>query len=99
MIDDDHALATIQTFQLQNTIFNNPIKKKDLGKLPHYTTLKKKDLTSVRSERCSVCLEQYKCREQYITLKCGHAFHKKCIHRWFLRYNRTCPVCRSDPFT
>ena len=45
---------------------------------------------------CSVCMEYMtdrNCRE----ISCGHKFHKKCLHKWKLEGNRTCPLCR-EPF-
>lgn len=33
-----------------------------------------------------------------VVLKCTHAFHKKCIKRWYTQsiYGNTCPCCRAD---
>lgn len=33
---------------------------------------------------------------EYVSLTCGHSFHKSCIERWIER-TRTCPLCRSVP--
>ena len=44
---------------------------------------------------CSVCMEYMTtrtCRE----LGCGHKFHKKCLYKWKLEGNRTCPLCREE---
>lgn len=44
---------------------------------------------------CSVCMEYMttrNCRE----LGCGHKFHKKCLQKWKLEGNRTCPLCREE---
>jgi len=44
---------------------------------------------------CSVCMEcmtEHNSRE----LECGHRFHKKCLNKWKLEGNRTCPLCRED---
>lgn len=44
---------------------------------------------------CSVCMDhmlERNCRE----LPCGHTFHKKCLQKWKLEGNRTCPLCREE---
>lgn len=44
---------------------------------------------------CSVCME-YMTIRNYRELGCGHKFHKKCLQKWKLEGNRTCPLCREE---
>ena len=73
----------------------NPASVEELLNVPSHTVLKRTDLTAVNKSPCSICLEEYTCRQHMVTLRCEHAFHKKCIRRWLTRYNKTCPVCRT----
>ena len=42
---------------------------------------------------CSICFSTIKDKEKCI-LKCSHAFHNLCIHKWYTKSN-TCPNCRE----
>lgn len=44
---------------------------------------------------CSVCMEPMTTRNSR-ELECGHTFHKKCLRKWKLEGNRTCPLCREE---
>lgn len=45
-------------------------------------------------ENCPICTEPLE--NDVTTLECGHAFHTKCIIRWFRRGNSAaCPMCRD----
>ncbi|KAL7347107.1 RING-type domain-containing protein [Encephalitozoon intestinalis] len=43
---------------------------------------------------CIICLEDFEEGGYVRNLGCGHAFHKECVDKWFLR-NLACPICRS----
>lgn len=43
---------------------------------------------------CSICLEEFKCRQHCRKFGCSHVFHKKCIDKWLTK-NTQCPVCRA----
>ena len=45
---------------------------------------------------CSICMDNMNIRN-YRELPCKHKFHKKCLNKWKLEGNRTCPLCR-EPF-
>jgi len=77
----------------------NPVSRQDLQKLPKHSVLKKKDLSGLNVNICSICLDVYKIRQHQQKLECNHGYHKCCIYKWFTKYNRTCPVCRISPFT
>ena len=96
---NERALLQAQLESQRQTIRSvNPVPRDLLKALPKYFVLKTKDLSANNIQPCSVCLENYKCRQHSQELPCGHVFHKVCIHKWFTKYNRTCPVCRKDPF-
>jgi hypothetical protein len=46
-------------------------------------------------EDCSICLDGYKRGQAVTKMPCGHEFHSKCLERWLLNYNATCPYCRA----
>ena len=44
--------------------------------------------------QCSVCMEDIfvrSCKK----LPCDHNFHKKCLEKWKVEGNRSCPLCRQ----
>ncbi|XP_023539428.1 E3 ubiquitin-protein ligase RHA1B-like [Cucurbita pepo subsp. pepo] len=48
------------------------------------------------SECCAVCLCEFQDDEELRFLKnCKHIFHKKCLDRWMIRDQRSCPLCRN----
>ncbi|XP_022975534.1 uncharacterized RING finger protein P4H10.07-like, partial [Cucurbita maxima] len=48
------------------------------------------------SECCAVCLCEFQDDEELRFLKnCKHIFHKKCLDRWMIRDQRSCPLCRT----
>jgi hypothetical protein len=71
--------------------FIEQIPTKDMA--PEHKKIKKND--SSTGEICSICFEQLSFGEVKRKLNCKHAFHKKCIDKWFKK-NINCPVCRTD---
>lgn len=50
---------------------------------------------NITSSDCSICLEKLNFNEKRI-FKCGHAFHKKCIDKWFKETSSLkCPNCKQ----
>lgn len=54
-------------------------------------------------QTCTICFDEVKSTNSPNSkrLNCGHAFHLKCILKWFVTSNE-CPICRkihlADPF-
>lgn len=47
-------------------------------------------------DECSICYEQIAFVSEQMTLPCKHAFHKKCVSKWFTQNAKsTCPMCRT----
>ena len=47
-------------------------------------------------QTCSICHETTSAKRNLTShrLTCGHAFHRKCISKWFIHAD-ICPVCRK----
>ena len=45
-------------------------------------------------ESCSICLCDFKEKDNCIVLPCGHCYHKSCIKKWICK-KQTCPSCRK----
>ncbi len=96
---DEEALLLAQRLSEPQFARVNPVPKSLLGALPKHRVLNKEAVRELGDRTCSICLDGYAPRQHYLELDCGHGFHKVCVHRWFTKYNRTCPVCRKDPFS
>ncbi|KAI4378591.1 hypothetical protein MLD38_016051 [Melastoma candidum] len=48
-----------------------------------------------RVQDCSVCLTEFTSQCKINKLPCGHIFHGKCLEKWMVYWNITCPLCRS----
>ncbi|KAF3432278.1 hypothetical protein FNV43_RR27017 [Rhamnella rubrinervis] len=46
---------------------------------------------------CAVCLCKIEEGEEIGVLRCSHLFHKVCLDKWAVEFNRTtCPLCRGS---
>ncbi|KXJ25685.1 E3 ubiquitin-protein ligase TTC3 [Exaiptasia diaphana] len=43
---------------------------------------------------CVICHDDMKSPLDTVTLECGHKYHEKCIRKWLLGEQSTCPTCR-----
>jgi len=46
-------------------------------------------------EACSLCIKEFKEKQELRKLSCTHRFHKKCIDDWLTKLG-TCPNCKID---
>jgi hypothetical protein len=51
--------------------------------------------SEVMNETCSICLDDYELKEKLMLLNCNHAFHERCISKWF-KENAKCPLCNKS---
>ncbi|KAK3743718.1 hypothetical protein QZH41_012387 [Actinostola sp. cb2023] len=51
--------------------------------------------TTLKDDMCTICLDDFKAREEINLCKCGHAYHHKCIMKW-LEIKDTCPICQRN---
>jgi len=109
--DYTNILSLVRALQAQrSTAYNEamdtqpdqpgrPVDSETLQRLPKHKVLSSADANKLNAEnKCAICLEDYRCRQHYTLLQCGHGYHKGCIVKWFKKYNATCPVCRANPF-
>lgn len=71
------------------------LKDKEINRILGTSFKKFNENTIKDSDKCSICLEEYKLKEGYRTLECcTSTFHKKCIDKWFKTHRLNCPLCR-----
>ncbi|KAL4197000.1 hypothetical protein AMTRI_Chr04g185970 [Amborella trichopoda] len=49
-----------------------------------------------KQEDCSMCLCRFVANTKTWVMPCNHKFHSKCILKWLVEYNRSCPLCRCQ---
>ncbi|CAN1318559.1 Probable E3 ubiquitin-protein ligase RHY1A [Linum perenne] len=49
--------------------------------------------SSEEDDECTICLDGFKSRDNFLHLPCAHRFHSKCLLPWLLS-NSHCPCCR-----
>jgi len=54
----------------------------------YYKSYKKLD------DECIICLNYININDEVALLKCGHVYHKQCIHNWFKK-KEVCPLCNT----
>jgi hypothetical protein len=45
---------------------------------------------------CSICIHELNEGNMAFTAKCGHVYHRKCIHQWVNSRRTDCPNCRTE---
>ena len=48
-----------------------------------------------KTHECPICLEEIPEKSVCSMLPCFHSFHERCIKRWLVMNNSSCPVCRT----
>ena len=54
-----------------------------------------REVTCEQGETCAICLNEFEDRERGSQLKCGHTFHRDCLHSW-IENTGNCPSCRHN---
>ena len=57
-------------------------------------TLKLIKYDKIEITSCTICLEDIKNKDQVISLRCKHVFHKECIYTW-IKKKPICPNCNQ----
>jgi hypothetical protein len=69
--------------------------KNDLPEPFYLDEQKLEKLQNSDNDKCLICLEEFKIKNQVLYLPCLHLFHSRCIVRWLLDKN-TCPICLAN---
>eukprot|EP00834_Sanchytrium_tribonematis_P007176 NODE_613_length_5385_cov_1.452138.p4 type:complete len:183 gc:universal NODE_613_length_5385_cov_1.452138:2896-2348(-) len=61
----------------------------------HLNILKLNEFVATNSnEKCCICWDFYKMKQQLVELPCKHIYHKDCVIPWLLDHPK-CPLCRK----
>ena len=44
---------------------------------------------------CIICQNKFIESDKINLLNCQHSFHSICLKKWLLKYNHSCPICRT----
>ena len=77
-----------------NEIYN--IKKnKFILELDEFQYKHVKKYSTIKEDKCAICLQKYKGVDIIKEFPCKHIFHKICILKWIKNSNK-CPLCKYD---
>ena len=54
-----------------------------------------KKYSTIKEDKCAICLQKYKGVDIIKEFPCKHIFHKNCILKWIKNSNK-CPLCKYD---
>lgn len=54
-----------------------------------------KKYSTIKEDKCAICLQKYKGVDIIKEFPCKHIFHKSCILRW-IKTSNICPLCKYD---
>ncbi|XP_064629935.1 RING finger protein 24-like isoform X2 [Lineus longissimus] len=54
-----------------------------------------KNKTTIDTDLCPVCLEEFHSKDTVALCPCGHSFHKQCLVQW-LEQKNSCPMCKAS---
>jgi len=99
-------LAMRDALRLSNELFVAPefllnksengkgLTKEEIGSIPVEKYLES-DAEMDGSNMCSICVQNYKKKQELRKLPCGHKFHVKCVDDW-LEKLAACPNCKQE---
>lgn len=96
-VEDEHIheetmVSLLEQLTLNVTPQNSTMMQTDIDNNSKYSKL-----SSIEPDckSCAICMINYRKGSVVRTLWCGHNYHKKCIDKCLLQYDKRCPQCRS----
>ena len=75
-------------------LFKNKFNEFDFNKIKKKKFLLNPFLPKQETEKCAICYDNFKNKEEVSELDCSHIFHPKCIKTWLFQKN-ICPCCKA----
>ena len=94
---DGHSEEEL-TIETSHYYVDDKFYKCDCGKNDKKIMITTSAIQKLRTNECSICLENFELSDYICQLPCRHNFHRRCIYNWFLTGNYKCPFCRSHLF-
>ena len=83
----------------EDNVMNNEIfslkKNKFILELDEFQYKHVKKYSTIKEDKCAICLQKYKGIDIIKEFPCKHIFHKTCILKWIKNSNK-CPLCKYD---
>ena len=97
--DDEGENEEEENEEYENYDENNEIYNKKRNKfileLDEFQYKHVKKYSTIKEDKCAICLQKYKGVDIIKEFPCKHIFHKTCILRWIKSSNK-CPLCKYD---
>ena len=90
--EDDFSLFDdlFENYSIEN---KKKVTKKELKNFEISKYQDRKDV--INSEFCTICYDKFEDDNLIRVLKCKHYFHNKCIEKWLIECENTCPICKK----
>jgi len=76
-------------------ILYNKKRNKFIIELDEFQYKHVKKYSTIKEDKCAICLQKYKGVDIIKEFPCRHIFHKTCILKWIKSSNK-CPLCKYD---
>ena len=87
--DFRYAVKTNNIKDRLDAFLKNKTDQEQVKSLPTVRFSKKE-----KEDKCSVCMGDFRAKEELFKLQCGHIYHKKCLKEW-LKKSIYCPLCKE----
>lgn len=95
-IVDDYVKEIVINFLKE--CFRKPMTETELNNIAPIRCPGMNNVIDVKFEtkNCSICMDDFSCKNMHRILPCNHAFHVCCIDEWLLSKSLICPICKKD---
>ena len=90
--DEEENVEDEDTYE--ETLYNKK-RNKFILELDEFQYKHVKKYSTIKEDKCAICLQKYKGVDIIKEFPCKHIFHKPCILKWIKNSNQ-CPLCKYD---
>ena len=95
--EDDEENEEEENYDENNAESEDYLKKRNrfILELDEFQYKHVKKYSTIKEDKCAICLQKYKGVDIIKEFPCKHIFHKNCILKW-IKSSNNCPLCKYD---